>query len=91
MVFVDARPRVDYEQNHVPGAILLNEDEFEDQIDPLLQSWDLTSPIVVYCGSRVCQASHAVADRLRDEFGLEPVYVMKGGWSAWQSAVASRR
>ncbi|MBC2603040.1 rhodanese-like domain-containing protein [Puniceicoccus vermicola] len=33
-----------------------------------------------------CQASHGVAKRLSGEAGFEEVYVLKGGWEAWQAA-----
>ncbi|MBI4023445.1 MAG: hypothetical protein HY360_00595 [Verrucomicrobia bacterium] len=39
----------------------------------------------IYCGGQECQASRQVAGRLR-ESGIEPVYVLKGGWDAWRKA-----
>jgi len=42
--------------------------------------------VMVYCNSRKCHASEEVAHRLREEVGLRPVYVLRGGWEAWKGA-----
>jgi len=84
VLWVDARSRAKYEHAHIPGAILLNEDEWSALIAPFLDAWDPDVPVVVYCDGGSCDASHAVADRLRTEYPqVEKVHVLKGGWSAW--------
>jgi hypothetical protein len=40
--------------------------------------------IVVFCGSAACDASHHVAERLRNEAGLPDVWVLTGGWESWK-------
>ena len=40
--------------------------------------------VVVYCDGGGCEASRHVADRLRDKLGMKSVFVLKGGWPAWQ-------
>ncbi len=80
--WVDARASDIFEKDHIPGAQLLNEDDWDRLVPPVLQSWNPGQPVVVYCNSQQCQASHQVAKRLR-ELGLNPVYVLKGGWETW--------
>ena len=82
-VWVDARPDNEFEQDHVPGAILLNEDRWNELLPTLLAQWSLEKKIVVYCSSQSCNASREVARRLRDEAGLKDVFVLRGGWEEW--------
>ena len=84
VLWVDARSRKRYELEHIPGAILLNEDEWERCVPEFLDAWSPDKTIVVYCDGGRCEASHAVAARLREELQLESVYVLKGGWDAWR-------
>lgn len=84
VIWLDARSRAEFEEEHIPGAQLLNEDEWETLFFDFLDTWDPDQPIVVYCGSTQCQASKKVAERLREDLGDgQDVYVLKGGWSAW--------
>jgi rhodanese-related sulfurtransferase len=83
--WVDARTRKRFEQEHIPGAILLNEDEWGKLIASFLNEWDPDKTIVVYCDGGGCEASKAVAERLRTDLKLENrIFVLKGGWSAWK-------
>ncbi len=83
--WVDARPRRRFAQEHIAGAILLNEDEWGRLVAKFLDAWDPEKTIVVYCDGGGCEASKAVAERLRTELKLEnPIYVLKGGWQAWK-------
>jgi rhodanese-related sulfurtransferase len=83
VLWVDARPDADFARAHIPGAVSLNEDRWDELLPGLLDHWDTTHKIVVYCSSLSCQASHDVARRLRDETGLPNVFVLQGGWEAW--------
>lgn len=85
VLLVDARPRREFEADALPGAILLNEDEWNALIPAFLNAWDPDKPIVVYCGGGGCQASKAVAARLKTELQLENVHVLRGGLRAWRS------
>jgi rhodanese-related sulfurtransferase len=83
VLWVDARSRAKYERAHIPGAVLLNEDEWNKLVPAFLDAWDPDVPVVVYCDGGSCDASHAIAGRLRTELKIERVHVLKGGWSAW--------
>ena len=82
-IWVDARPDNEFEQDHVLGAIPLNEDRWNELLPTLLARWSLEKKIVVYCNSQSCNASREVARRLRDEAGLKDVFVLRGGWEEW--------
>jgi len=85
-LWVDARTREDYDKDHIPGAVCLNEDHWNEMIPGLLDRWAPSKKIVVYCSSQSCSRSHAVAKRLREEVGLTDVFVLEGGWEAWLKA-----
>ena len=84
-LWIDARPVAEHEAGHVPDSLPLNEDAWVSLLPAVLQAWPVGKPAIVYCDSRRCEASHDVARRLR-EFNLAPVFVLKGGWEAWQAA-----
>lgn len=83
VIWIDARSRAEYEAAHIPGALLLNEDEWEALFSDFLGSWDPDHRVVVYCGGSRCQLSKKVAERLRADLDSENIYVLKGGWSEW--------
>lgn len=91
-LWIDARGANDFAQGAMPGALLLNEDNWSQSIATVLEQWHPGRSIIVYCGSRACSASHAVAKRLRGaEYQLEPVYVLRGGWEILKPRVAAER
>ena len=84
IVWVDARPHAKFEREHIPGAVLLNEDDWVRLVGPFLDAWEPGKNIVVYCDGGSCDASHAVAKRIREELQVEsPVWVLHDGWDAW--------
>ncbi len=86
VIWIDARSAEAYQKDHIPGALLLNEDAWDELIQPVLLAWNPGRPIVVYCSSLQCQTSREVAKRLRETTGVEPLFVLKGGWEAWLKA-----
>jgi rhodanese-related sulfurtransferase len=82
-VWIDARPDDEFSREHVPGAISLNEDRWNELLPQFLAVWSPGKKIVVYCSSLSCNASREVARRLRKEAQLPDVYVLEGGWEAW--------
>ena len=82
-MWVDARPDNEFEQDHVPGAIPLNEDRWNELLPAFLGQWSPDKKIIVYCSSQSCNASREVAKRLRDEAQLKDVFVLQGGWEEW--------
>lgn len=90
ILWVDARERSKYEEEHLPGAILLNLAEWSDlmfaHLDTLQGAFD--RPVVVYCDTTSCGKSLEVAKRLRELVGLDPVYVLKGDWRELRDVTA---
>ncbi len=83
VMWVDARPAAQYETQHIPNAVLLNEDSWNTLLPAMLNTWSPEKRVVVYCSSQSCAASHEVARRLREEAGLPNVFVLHGGWETW--------
>ena len=82
--WVDARPRDKFAAEHIEGALLLNEDEWDKLVGPFLDAWDADKTLVVYCDGGSCEASHQVAARLRKDLMIGGVLVLKGGFAEWQ-------
>jgi rhodanese-related sulfurtransferase len=86
VLWVDARPSHEFAQGHIPDAVPVNEDAWDESLPALLEQWEADRIVVVYCSSLSCAASHDVARRLREEVGLPEVRVLSGGWEAWKAA-----
>lgn len=82
-IWVDARPDDEFASDHVPSAISLNEDRWNELLPQFLAVWSPGKKTVVYCSSLSCNASREVARRLRKEAQLSDVFVLEGGWEAW--------
>jgi len=83
-IWIDARPEEEFTHEHVPGAILLNEDRWNELLPAMLAAWSPEKRVVVYCASESCGSSREVARRLRNDAQLKNVFVLEGGWEAWK-------
>lgn len=89
VLWIDARKRAEFEKEHAPGAMLLNEFEWDDILfeggfEHLVSNGD--KRFVVYCGNQTCKTSKKIAARLREK-RFADVYVLKGGWGALKKAL----
>ncbi len=84
VLWVDARPDAQFAHGHIPGALQLNEDRWDELLGGMLAAWSPEKKVVVYCSRLTCNASHEVAERLRHEALLTNVYVLQGGWEEWE-------
>jgi len=82
-IWVDARPDDEFASDHVPGAISLNEDRWNELLPQVLLNWSPDKKVVVYCSAESCNAARDVAKRLRDETHIQNIVVLQGGWEAW--------
>jgi rhodanese-related sulfurtransferase len=82
--WVDARSLDEYDADHVPGAVLLNLENWDQLFPKFLDQWHPDKKIVVYCGAASCELSREVAERLRKN-NIPSVFVLKGGWEAWKA------
>jgi rhodanese-related sulfurtransferase len=89
VMWVDARPAEEFDHDHIPGAILLNEDSWNELLPQFLGQWSSEKKVVVYCSAQSCNAAAEVARRLREEAQLKDnegkncVFVLEGGWEEW--------
>lgn len=85
VIWVDARPADEFERDHVPGAVSLNEDRWNEGFSQFLaRDWSPEKKIVVYCSAASCNLAEDVARRLREEAKLpNDIRILKGGWEAW--------
>ncbi|HTQ31713.1 MAG TPA: rhodanese-like domain-containing protein [Opitutaceae bacterium] len=86
VIWVDARPEVEYQERHVPGAISLDQSHWEELLPDFIKVWQPGTRVVVYCNTQECDASHEVALRLHRELQIDNVFVLQGGWKAWLEA-----
>lgn len=85
IIWVDARTEEEFESGHIPGAILVNEDEWERGLLRIFDVYTPDSLVVVYCDSETCHASKVVAARLASDLQSSNIYYLRGGWQSWQN------
>ena len=85
VIWIDARPVDEFERDHIPGAVSLNQDHWNEALPQFLgKDWSPEKKIVVYCSAATCNLAEDVARRLRDEARLpNEIRILKGGWEAW--------
>ncbi len=88
ILWVDARPRKDWEKDGVEGSVLVNdqEDWIDLEFDFMSKMNEGLKPrVVVYCNQSGCGSSKYVAEQLRQRhagtFGFQ-VFVLEGGVKA---------
>lgn len=84
-VFIDARPKEEYDGGHIPGSVNLPYDEAVT--DPArLESFDAQGrPIIVYCGGGTCELSMNLAWAMIQS-GQKKLLVFMGGTPEWEAA-----
>ena len=85
---VDVRPIVDYTRSHIPGAISLDFMEWDLAFSTFLDVWSPERPVIIYCGGNACVYGREFALRLLTDLPNAKVFILKGGFSAWQSIQA---
>jgi rhodanese-related sulfurtransferase len=72
---------------HVPGALNVSEQQFDEQLVQHLDTLQTnTKPVVVYCSGQKCEASRKVMERLKEMGFVKDAFVFKGGWSVLEKA-----
>ncbi len=84
-LFVDARAPQEYREGHIPGAVNLPPDEFEDRYPDLADRVEAAGSAIVYCQGVECGDAVMVAERLAEVYEGS-VYVMEEGWEGWTAA-----
>lgn len=81
---LDACPEIFHRLGHVPGALSLPREDFEN-VYPMLREKleaDLSQPIVIYCASMSCEDAGLLKQALI-AFGFNQLKLFKGGWAEW--------
>lgn len=92
VLWVDARPRKEWEESRREGAILWNLDPKEDAMAfeaEAAMRIVAAELVVVYCGSEACGTSRQIADRIRVLNLGPPVRILHGGWDALRDSSSS--
>jgi rhodanese-related sulfurtransferase len=84
-IFIDARPKDDYEKGHIRGARSLPWHEIDQKFMEVTKDISLGTPIITYCDGETCDLSHKLANFLI-ELGFKNVKVLVNGWTKWQNA-----
>lgn len=85
-LILDARPEVFYRLGHIPSALSLPRDDFENRyraIQSVLQA-NRQKVVVVYCAGTDCRDSQMVGDALQ-RLGYSHVRLFRGGWGDWEA------
>ena len=79
LLFVDVRPRDEWDEGHLPGAIHLPRNNLESRVEALIG--EKSRKLVVYCesGSR-----SAFAAKSLQELGYDNVVNLSDGFSGWK-------
>jgi rhodanese-related sulfurtransferase len=87
VLWIDARPAEQFAVNHLPGALNVSEQQFDDQLVQHLDTLQTnTKPVVVYCSGQKCEASRKVMERLKEMGFVKEAFIFKGGWSVLEKA-----
>jgi len=82
VLWIDARSADQFAVKHMPGALNVSEQQFDDQLVQHLDTLQTNSkPVVVYCSGQKCEASRKVMERLKEMGFVKEAYIFKGGWS----------
>lgn len=88
-MFLDARPRHEYDAAHIEGALYLSTETIANgSAGPVLDeliAMGYDYPLVLYCHGGDCDASENTAIRLQ-QMGFTNIRIMKAGFDEWQAA-----
>lgn len=85
-IFLDARPRSDYDAGHIQNALSLPWDSFDEQFESVLIDIDEDTTLITYCDGQTCNLSHELAMALID-MGFPNVRVLVNGWTLWKESL----
>lgn len=83
-LLMDARPRVKYMKETIPGSLSMYDKELEKLAGRFPA--DKSTPVIAYCGGYHCNKSHIVARRMV-ELGYTKVAVFAAGLPGWKKAL----
>lgn len=88
VLWIDARPADQFAAKHMPGAINVSEQQFDEQLVLHLDTLQTnTKPVVVYCSGQKCEASRKVMQKLKEMGFVKDAFIFKGGWSVLEKEI----
>jgi rhodanese-related sulfurtransferase len=85
VLWLDARPRKQYESGHIPGALPLGEADFDGDLLAILDALQRADrPVILYCDGARCETSRRVRERLLQMVPLDQCFILRGGYGAWK-------
>jgi molybdopterin/thiamine biosynthesis adenylyltransferase/rhodanese-related sulfurtransferase len=79
-VIIDVREQGEWDQGHIPGAILIPRSYLESRFESFVPERD--KKVVLYCATG--QRSALAANTLEEDMGYEDVVSMNGGFVLWK-------
>ncbi|MBN1592448.1 MAG: rhodanese-like domain-containing protein [Candidatus Coatesbacteria bacterium] len=83
VIFIDARKVAEYEAGHIPGAINIPSEGFDEAFPSNKQAILSAEKIVTYCSDVECDEAYELAEMLREEL-KRPILVFAGGIKEYQ-------
>jgi rhodanese-related sulfurtransferase len=84
-VFIDARPKADFEKGHIKGARSLPWQDVDQRFMAVTKNLSADTTIITYCDGEACELSRHLANFLMDA-GFNHVRILLNGWTKWQDA-----
>jgi rhodanese-related sulfurtransferase len=81
-LLIDARTKTEYEEGHIPGAILIDYYEMGRYLKEVLPTLDPSLRTIVYCYGPDCEDAELLARELY-MLGFTDLSVYKGGYEDW--------
>ena len=85
VLFLDARMPLAYAAGHIPSALNVPVDAFEENYVKVVSLLDSHAPIIAYCDGSECEQSQRLKDRLL-QLGYTDVRILPNGWTTWHQA-----
>jgi rhodanese-related sulfurtransferase len=83
--FIDARPKLFYEDGHVAGAISFPRKDYEKDKNLEKIAHLKNEKVIIYCSGKDCQDSAILAGYLAKP-GFRDIEIFEGGWPEWTAA-----
>lgn len=82
---IDARPEIFYSFGHIPGAINLPRDDFENSYGKhrSVIASNPSAKLLIYCQGGACEDSQLIAEALQ-KVGNNRLVIFNGGWLEWK-------